>query len=394
MDRKIRICYLLNAFAVGGAETVAWNLARRLPADEFDVTVTSIFEPDPEAITPMRRRFLDEGIRVDALNLGNFRNPLTWLRFWNYLRRRRFDVIHGHNRPSDAWGVRIGAWAGVPHRLWTRHLVYQDMTRRKRDRYRDLSRQVPVVLAVSDSVRENCINYEGVAADKVRTVVNGIDTERIRPLPQDEVDAIRADLGVSGDEDLLLFVGRLADQKAPEAFVHLVGELRRRGLPVRGFLCGAGPLADDLARITGPQTGVVMLGLRDDVPRLLAAADLFVSVSRNEGLPLNVMEAMTAAAPVAAPDIGQISCLFEGFPVLAEGLYPPPPPQGPVPDGRIREWADSIQARLGDREKLKRQGEAGRRAIEAGYSLERMVEIHARLYHDLTGGAPSPSKRP
>lgn len=383
MAPRIRICYLLNAFAVGGAETVALNLARKLPPDEFDVTVASIFEPDPTRITPMRQRFLDDGIRVDAMNLGNFRNPLTWIRFWSYLRSRRFEIIHGHNRPSDSWGVRIGARAGIPHRLWTRHLVYRDMTPRKRARYRRLSRQAPVVLAVSDSVRENCINYEGIAADKVRTVVNGIDTERIRPLPAEEVASIRADVGVAGDEMLLLFVGRLAEQKAPEAFVQLVSTLRGRGLPVRGLMCGAGPLADKVASLAGPESGVRLLGLRDDVPRLLAAADLFVSVSRNEGLPLNVMEAMTAGAPVAAPDIGQISCLFEGYPILSEGLYRNPPAEGDVPQDLIDEWADSVAGRLADPQKLKEQGAAGRRAIEAGYSLDHMVAVHARLYHDL-----------
>ena len=52
--------------------------------------------------------------------------------------------------------------------------------------------------------------------------------------------------------------------------------------------------------------GAALLGVRQDVPELLGACDLFVSTSRNEGLPLNVMEAMAAGAAFVAPDIDQV----------------------------------------------------------------------------------------
>ncbi|NTV03830.1 glycosyltransferase, partial [bacterium] len=311
MGSRIRVCYVLNAFAVGGAETVALDLARSLDPERYDVTVLAVQEPRQPAEPEMRRRFREAGVKTEALHLRSLRNPLALLAFWRCLRRGHYDVVHGHNRPSDGWAVRVGGWAGVPARLWTRHLVYRDLTPVQRRRYRAMSLQAGVVLAVSDAVRRACIEVEGLAPQRVRTLVNGIDLERYRPLTPAAVAAKRAELGLCEGELACLFVGRLSEQKAPDAFVRLVWSLRRRGVPARGFVCGGGGLADSLrAMIDAGEPGVELLGFRSDVPALLSACDLFVSTSRNEGLPLNVMEAMAAGAAVAAPDLDQISCLF------------------------------------------------------------------------------------
>lgn len=382
MKHKIRICYVINAFAVGGAETVVLNLCRKLPAAQFDITVLSVLEPDPESVSPMRQRFLNENIPTEVMNIKNMRNPLSFWRFQSFLRRNKIDIIHGHNRPSDGWSVNVGRWAGVPHRLWTRHLVYRDMSPRQLKRYRSLSAQVPVVLAVSDSVKKNCIEYEGIEESKVLTVENGIDTELYAPLPPDQIARTRQKLGVPDDGKMLLFVGRLAEQKAPEGFVKLIAKLRAQGKNVHGFMCGAGPLAESLEQMIEPDSCLQLLGLRDDIPALLGSADLFVSTSRNEGLPLNVMEAMAVGTPVVAPDIGQISCLFESHPILANGLYNKPPESGTLPDELIAEWAEVTGQILGKNEELKQRGIAGREAIIENYSLKKMVEIHSSIYLD------------
>jgi len=382
MERKIKICYVINAFAVGGAETVVLNLCRKMPPEQFDVTVLSVLEPDPDLVTPMHQRFLNENIRTETMNLKNMRNPVSFFRFLMFLRQNQIDIVHGHNRPSDGWAVNVGKWAGVPHRLWTRHLVYQDMNPRQLKRYRGLSGQVPAVLAVSDSVRENCIEYEGIPAQKVITVENGIDTERFAPLSDEQVSITRKNIGVPNDAIMLLFVGRLADQKAPEGFVSLIAKLREHDKNIVGYMCGTGPLENSLKEMIEPDCGVHLLGLRDDIPTLLASADLFVSTSRNEGLPLNVMEAMAAGAPVVAPDIGQISCLFESRPVLADGLYNKPPESGTVPDELISEWSELIRQLLDDRTQLKSRGLAGREAIIENFSLEKMIKTHSSLYRE------------
>ncbi len=380
---KTRICYVINAFEVGGAESVALALAANLPADRYEVQVLAV--KDRRHDSPMRARFREARVSTEARDFGTLSNPLNLLHLIAWLRRRRWDVIHGHNRPSDGWAAIAGRYAGVPHRLWTRHLVYRDMSDRQLKRYRRLSQSAPVVVAVSDAVRDNCVNLEGIAPEKVVTIVNGIDTGRFRPLAPARRAHVRRQLGIAAGDVFLLFVGRLNEQKAPEAFVDVVTELRRRGEPVVGLMCGDGPLREELEGRVRESAVVRLLGVRDDVPDLAASADLFVSTSRNEGLPLNIMEAMAAGAPFVGPAIEQIACLCTGKPELAAGLYAPPPGEGPIPLALIAEWANTIQARLVDSTGLADAGRAGRDVIARGYSLDAMVAAHDRIYARMMG---------
>jgi glycosyltransferase involved in cell wall biosynthesis len=382
---KIKVCQVLNTYQVGGAETVALDVARSLDPSLFESIAVAVIEPRANGEPEMQRRFRDGGVSAHALYHRSFRDPRTLWDMARFFRRHRPHIVHGHNRFADYWACRTAKWAGVPHRIWTRHSVYRDMRPHQLSRYRDLATQTPVILAVSDAVRWNCIATEGLPPDKVRTVVNGIDTLRFRPVTAAERGAKRQELGLEHEDLMLLFVGRLSLPKAPDAFVSLIQVLRERGLPVRGFICGHGELAPDLAGRCTAGTGTTLLGVRPDIPGLLGACDLFVSTSRNEGLPLNIMEAMAAGAPFVAPDLEQIIQLASDVSELASGLYRRPPPSGPVPEQWIADWADLTTARLANADLRRRCGELGRAIIEERFSLHRMVREYEDVYRSLIG---------
>ena len=387
---RIKVCQVLNAFRVGGAETVALDLARGLDPRRFETLAVALIAPRATGEPAMGRRFREAGVPTHALHHRSFRDPRTLLDILRFLRRHRPDVVHAHNRFADYWSLRCAGWARVGHGVYTRHSAYRDLDGRQRRRYQALAHRLPVVIAVSEEVRRNCIETEGLPADKVCTVVNGIDLERVRPLAPAERRAARAELGVADHEAARLFVGRLIPAKAPEAFVALVHVLRRRGLAVRGFLCGYGELESAVQRACQDGDGVRWLGLRRDVPRLLGACDLVVSTSRVEGLPLNVMEAMAAGAAFVGPDLPQIAQLTATAPLLRAGLFPRPPQEGAVPADLIDRWADLAAARLAAPDLRAQCGEIGRRIIAAEFSLERMVRAHEQIYRGLVAADRSP----
>ena len=113
-----------------------------------------------------------------------------------------------------------------------------------------------------------------------------------------------------------------------------------------------------------------ILGRRSDIPELLGAADLFVSTSRNEGLPLNVMEAMAAGTPFVASGIAQIRELVAGDADLKGHLYEQPPLVGPV---------------LGAPDNLGGLGMRGRQIIGRDFSLTRLVNNYEQLYRQACG---------
>ena len=382
MNRKIRLCLVINRFVVGGAETVVLDVARNLAPSRYEVTVLAPLEPREPAFSEMRSRFRDAGVDTHVLHLESYRSPAAIWRLYRFLKQGRFDIVHGHNRFSDAWAVRVGAWAGVPLLFWTRHLVYRDMSPAQIRRYRKLSRSVQQVIAVSDTVRSACIEIEGISPDKVVTLPNGIDTERFRPLPAEARNRKREEMGFGNRDHLLLFVGRMAEQKAPDAFVRLVRRVREQVPSARALMCGRGPLTEEIAAMADDGTGGVrVLGLRHDVPELLGAADLFVSTSRVEGLPLNVMEAMSTGLPFVGPDIGQISEMLTDW-LRRDCLYQPPPTAGEVPDRVIDVWAERVVRALSDRERAVDLGRQCRNIIRESYSLETHIARQDRLYMD------------
>jgi len=378
MPRRTRVCLVINSFVVGGGETVALDVARALDPERYDVTVLAPLEPRGEDST-MRRRFRAAGVKTATLHLGTWWNPISLLKMTMFFRRGRFDIVHGHSRFADAWAMRTAGWAGVPHLFWTRHLVFTDMSARQTGRYRDLARRVHLVQAVSDAVHRSCIENEGLPPEKVETVVNGIDTERFAPLADAQRAGIRAGLGLESGQKMLLFVGRLDPQKSPDTFLKLVWRLRENDPAVRGFVCGRGPLAGSLSDMIaeGPG-GVELLGMRDDVPQLLGACDLFVSTSRNEGMPLNVMEAMAAGAPFAAPDIPQISCLLDDE--LKSCCLYAGHPETEAPQTLVDAWAERVAGLLADPAKLRRLGAVGRRILVESYSLDAHVARQDEIY--------------
>jgi len=382
---RIKVCQVINSYHVGGAETVALNLARGLDPERYESLVVAVAEPRTDGAPEMLRRFQDAGVPAYRLYHQRYGSLAALWDMFRFFRRHRPDIVHGHNRPTDAWAYKIGKLAGVPHRMWTRHLVYDQMRPRLLRRYRSLGREVPVVAAVSDAVREHSIGFEHMEADRIRVIVNGIDTERFRPLTDDERLAKRQELGLAPHELMLLQVGRLAEQKAPQAFLSLIDELRSRDPRVWGFLCGTGPLAGELEP-RADEAGVTMLGLRNDVPELLGAADLVVSCSRVEGLPLNIMEAMAAGAPFVGPGLDQIRQLISTDERLSRGLYTPPPTTGEVPAERIAEWAEVTAGILADADWLETCRGRGPEIIGTLYSLRSMIEAYEQVYRELATG--------
>lgn len=384
--RRLRLCYTLNTFDLGGAETVALDLARHHDPSAFAVEVVALIEPTRAAESDMHRRFREAGVRTHAIIQPTYRSPQALWRIYSYLRRGHFDVIHGHNRGADYWGSRLGRLAGVRHTSWTRHLVYQDMPPKQAARYQGLVAGGSRVIAVSQTVRQACENREGLDAQGLETIVNGVDLARFRLMPPDERASVRGRLGLTGEDRMLLFVGRFSDQKAPEAFVSLVTRLRQGDARVRGFMCGYGPLqatVEGLAKASGG--GVTVLGLRDDVPDLLAACDLFVSTSRNEGLPLNVMEAMACGAAFVAPAIPQIAELTGQRAGLDQQLMSPPPLTGEVPEAILAEWTVTAAAVLADSERRGRVGACGRQVMVEEFSVERMTRRYEDFFRRLCG---------
>ena len=166
-------------------------------------------------------------------------------------------------------------------------------------------------MAVGEAVRQALIHNEGIAADRVEVIHNGIPLERFEDRPTTSGRAaIRAEIGLEPEDLVLIQVARLDYLKDHATAIRTIERVARRWSRARLVLVGDGPergAIEDLVRQREMEGNVRLLGQRDDVPRLLAASDIVLLTSISEGIPLTLIEAMAAGRPVVATRVGGVA---------------------------------------------------------------------------------------
>jgi len=153
------------------------------------------------------------------------------------------------------------------------------------------------IVAVAERVRREIVADYGVPQERVHVVYNGIDTERFRPDARASVgmDARRA-LEIGPGERLCVAIGSGFERKGFDVLLRLWQTNRPTG--VRLALIGNDERLGAYRRAARTAAGVAILGPRDDVPTLLAAADVLCVPSRQEAFGNVVLEACAAGVPV------------------------------------------------------------------------------------------------
>jgi len=188
-----------------------------------------------------------------------------------------------------------------------------------------------------------------------------------------EVRSTRTALGLAGDERLLVTVGRLAPQKGLDDLVAAARALAGTPHRFRWAVAGEGPLRGELeAEVRASSAPVELLGARDDVGALLAAADVTVSTARWEGQPLWLQEALAHGAAIVATDVGGTGAVVGDAAVLVPA-EPAAQVGGAVAEAVARLLADD-DARAG----LRARARARAAALPTGADVvEQLATVYA-----------------
>ena len=253
-----------------------------------------------------------EGFRVLAVPFERSLSPRAhiraFLRLLAIIREERPDMVHAHMPISGFLGRMAAWWAGVPRIAYTCHgfLFNQEGSWARRNAGLLMEYIAAPMTGTFITVSQN------EAADARRRRIcrhavalgNGRDPARYRPDPAARL-RLRTKFGTPPERVVVIAVSRLVRPKGygelaeamraiPGAELWVIGErlTSDRGEDMEALLRGAG-FSDRLR----------LLGYRDDVPALLAAADVFVLPSYYEGLPMSVIEAMLSGLPVVASNL-------------------------------------------------------------------------------------------
>jgi len=356
----MRVMQVIYSFDVGGSEIVACNIALNMKNDV--VHGVAALESDG----PLRQTLDNRGIHTWVINRQPNERIRPMLRLWKAMRNFRPDVIHTHHLYELIYALPGALFTGASI-IHTEHEYYSLMTPKASFLLRHLSRFCRAVTGVNEETSTFLKEKVGIPFQKVYTVVNGINLERyghccpertaLGLAENDLIAGIVARLNQIKDHPMLLRAFRIVKDKLPQAKLLIIGDGTTR------------PQLEQLTTELELGETVRFLGTRSDVPELLSCIDIAVLSSREEGLPLSILEAMAAGKPVIATDVGGISTVVRP---CETGLL--------VPAGDSKAMASALLTLFANPDSANQMGRTGRRLIEQNYDLKETLSQYISLY--------------
>lgn len=372
----LRVATLIDMIPeIGGAEVLAAGLLERYDPSRVHATLITY-----RYLPPGAQRRSQAGVvsrlrkaGVDVLELdGVSRHDLAcWRPLLRRLAAGRFDVLHSHKHGPNLWASILARIAPVPVLVTHEHTwsFQGERVRQLSDRWLIAARS-DAHLAVSDADRAAMIDIEGIPADRIQVLPNGI-----APVPPPERRVLRAELGIPADVPLLGAISALRPQKDLLTLVRAHARVLERRPEAHLVVIGEGPdrprIETEVARL-GLEASVHLPGFRPEASRLGWELDIALNTSTFEGSSLAIIEHMAARRPIVATDVGGTADLLDGG--RAGVLVPAEDPEA-VADavldllrrpGRAAELADAAAARQAER-----------------YDIDRQVERLQDLYDEL-----------
>jgi glycosyltransferase involved in cell wall biosynthesis len=375
----IRICYVVDAPFLGGAELYVARLARALDPGVFSVSVLMRRDAQDPRLLQWAEALRTAGVTVVATPMRLPYVPLDAWRMFRALDAMAPHIVHV-NMPGPydgqfglvlpiarAAGARTVVTEHLPmvERLWKRALL-------KRAAYRSLDMAVTMTRANARLLVER----QGVPEARVRVVANGIP--RAFGTSED-VSRLRWELGIRDSQTVVAYIGNILPHKGLRRLIEAISKARSRAdlrLVVGGTGSDEAPCRQ-LASDRGLVGQVTFLGWRTarETEALLGASDVLALPSEIEGLPYVLLEAMASRLPVIA---GRVYGVPE---VVEDGVT------GILVDPRDTDDIAAALDRLADAPLRERMGEAARARFERDFTLEHQAARMQELYRALLGSS-------
>jgi glycosyltransferase involved in cell wall biosynthesis len=373
----IRLAFCTDNFQIGGTELNAVRWVELLDPERFRLTLVHF-----AADGPLRERYERSGARLVHVPLGNMYGPAAirqGIRLARFLARERIQVFHAHDIYSNIFGVLWARVARVPavvaSRRWWLRSRRPLQQRVNRWAYRLAHR----VLANSPSVAAMLARDEGVPPAKIVCMPNSLSEGAFRALAPAEHAEWRARLHLPADALVIGIVARLDRNKDHATLLRAFTRLAAQD-PRAYLVCvGEGPQG---AELSGLAQGLGLNG-RVQFPGTLTPPfnvhqlfDVSVLCSVSEGFPNSLLEAMAAARPVVATDVGGVrDAVRDG----ETGVL--------IPAGDPEALAAALRGLIATPERGRALGAVAQAYARAEYHESRVIPRLAAWYESLVPGA-------
>jgi glycosyltransferase involved in cell wall biosynthesis len=379
MTPKLGVCMISTFFYpfAGGAEKQGERLSTWLVQHGVPVTIiTRQYDdlPTHEVLNGIEiyriRTLPGKGLTALSFALGGV---------WTLLRhRKRFNVIHTHQIYSP---TTIG-WIGK--RLLNHPLVInlhlggkegdiQRLLRNPRSgkaRLEGLKRDGDAFIAISNEIL-NELREQDVPEEKIHVLGNAVDPNVFKPVSPEEKKRLREKLGLPLNAPIVVIVARVVEIKGHAVLLKAWADVPA---PAHLVIIGTGDLEESLkAQADAQMPGrVTFTGKRDNVNEYLQAADAWTLPSYGEGLPVSLLEAMSAGLPVVVTPVGAMPEIVQDG---VNGFI--------VPVGNDAALAAALTNAIDGSKESLNLGRRGRELIEAQYSIDSVSQAYLDLFSKL-----------
>ena len=370
-----RICFVSTGLAKGGAESQLFRAAAGLRARGLDVHVVSILSSDYYGA-----RLEQEGVPLVCLDASRTTSPARILtRFLQYLKDVRPSALAGFDYPGSMLARIGGTVARIPVVISSIRSENLGTSLRKLALAWTDS-LATVTTTNSESVARRLVDAGAISRRRIRVIPNGLDVQTVSPALRNGRSALRRSLGVEDTDFFWFTAGGL---EAPKDYPNLLAAmalLAKTPTPIKLAVAGKGSLLGmlrDRAASIGLERVVSFLGVREDVPACLAAADGTVLASAWEGLPNVIIESLAVGTPVVCTDVGGAREVVEDG---RSGFVVAPGNPEVLAAAMVTLMACSEQQRH-------RMGAAGRTHVENTFALDAVLTRWSGLFKELLDAA-------
>lgn len=390
-SKRPLIGHVLHRLDYAGAEILAAQLTRKLSVPGTGSYRFIFFCLDGVGQ-------LGETLRADGYKIVDLhRRPGIDLglavRLRNAMHEAGVDLLHAHQYTPFFYSAAARGGSVMPPILFTEHgRHYPDVRSTKRVwANRLLLRKFDHITAVGEFIGQALIKNEGLPSDRISVIHNGIDATRFenartRGHSRPKHCLLREQLKLAADTPIVLQVARFAEVKDHVTAVKAFAEVAQRNSTAVLLFAGDGPTRTRIEHLVCEhhlEDRVRFLGVRTDIPDLMAAADVFMLSSLSEGVSVTLLEAMSSGLAIATTDVGGNSeVVIDG----KTGLL--------SPRRDATGLAMSLRQLLDDQILRQQLGAAGRQRVIEHFSQSQMHHAYADCYAALLRHEPAQLQQP
>jgi glycosyltransferase involved in cell wall biosynthesis len=368
---------------IGGYEKIVYELSRRLVQSGYEIDILTCNTEKAPAFEEL------DGIKIYRLPCWNALNSLypipkpypTSFRILRKLLRKNYDVIHTQTRffITSFLGLIFAKLKRTPlvhTEHGTRHSTVPNKVIDLISRAYDHSIGALLVKSARKNIGVSeaaCEFLKHLGAANAQVIYNGIDTSIFKR----EDTNCRQKLGISNDDIVITFVGRLIYAKGAQDLISAFPRIKDTAPNVKLLIVGDGPYSDELKKLahqTNCHNSILFSGQKNqaELIEILSATDIFVNPSYSEGLPTSVMEAASIGLPIIATDVGGTK---EIITTDETGIL--------VQKRDVGQLAEELYRLLADAELRGKLGKSARILAERKFNWDKITGEYIKLYTSL-----------